>query len=269
MNKINTKTGHLINRISKSIDNKESLSVIRCGDGELHILKNNLDFDNRGYLIHKAAIKNILNRNNIFKCNCIAKTCGCYLNSSISLEWICKMKTYIIDAIKNSNYIGLYANDKDFRFYGISQKTLERYNINANELRTIDSTFSRSYEFGNLKNFKNIIKNNDIHIVTSNVKNFKEIKIDKKLDVNVTFTDISNGKSFIHRDFIKESLEKSNKKIFLFGGGAAIKDIIQWSAKEFGSVSIDVGSVLDAWAGVKSRKYISDIAFSHLNWTNL
>ncbi len=256
----------LISKIKNSIKDKTPLSVVRCGDGEFHLLKNENDFDQRARAIHRSSITDILKRNNVWLCKTHEHSCECYLKSNEALAWIGEIRGYIVNAMKSSDYLGLTVPGKDIRFYGISNEILRRHGIDPIAKKTISSLFPRSHEFGSLLNFRNLIQGNGIHIITSNVERFKNINFGNILGVNVTYTDISGNRSYKQRAVIKESIIASNKKIFLFGGGGAIKDLIPWSAKTIGAVSIDVGSVLDAWSGYRSRLMYLQPEFQHLLW---
>jgi hypothetical protein len=263
---MNISTQDLLEDIKNSIINKKPLSAVRCGDGEFHIVKSKGDFDERSVKIHHNAMNDILRRNHIWDCKIHPHSCQCYLNSNEALTWIKEIRSYIISAMKSADYLGLTVPGKDARFYSISDNVLRRHGIDHIAKKTIDSLFTRSHSFGSLSNFKKLIQGNDMHIITSNVKRFKDVNFSNVLGVNVTYTDISGDRSYKQRAFIKESILSSNKKIFLFGGGSAIKDLIPWSAKTMGAVSIDVGSVLDAWTGYKSRLMYEQPEFQHLLW---
>lgn len=271
---MNVDNEDLFNKLRYSIKNKQPLSVVRCGDGEFHLLKNEYDFDERSRPIHRSAMTDILNRNGIWKCPIHSfpdgkiRACKCYLDSTIAMGWINEIKDYIISAIKTTDYLGLLVPNKDPRFYSINNDVLTRHTINVSSLKIVNSTFPRSPGFGSLSSFKDIIQGNDIHIITPNVNRFKESNIDKMLGANISYTDISSDRSYKLRNQIKSSIKGSCKKIFLFGGGGAIKDLIPWAAKEMNAVSIDVGSVLDGWSATPSRKYIDNSSFSYLKWKN-
>jgi hypothetical protein len=263
---MNVSIQDLLLNIENSIKNKKPLSVVRCGDGEFHLVKTIKDFNERDVKIHRSAINNILKRNNIWQCKTHEHSCECYLKSNEALAWIGEIRGYIVNAMKSSDYLGLTVPGKDIRFYGISNEILRGHGIDPVTKKTINSLFPRSHEFGSLSNFRNLIQGNGIHIITSNVERFKNINLGNILGVNVTYTDISGKRSYKQRTFIKESIIESNKKIFLFGGGSAIKDLIPWSAKTMGAVSIDVGSVLDVWSGYRSRLMYLQPEFQHLLW---
>jgi hypothetical protein len=254
------------------------LSVVRCGDGEMHILKSVGDIkEERDKNVHHHSMCLILSRENIYRCSVHSPIsagdkpigCTCYLKNNSHNLWRNEARKIISDAIKNSNYVGLSVPGMNPRYYTISSEVLSAYGINTNQLRIISSLFSRERIFGSIESFREIIQGNDIHIVTSNVKGFRDNEIGKKLGVNITYTDISEKPAHSKeiRELVKSDLQRTAAKIILFGGGYAIKDLIPWSSKELGKISIDVGSTLDAWSGYKSRIMYEKPEFKHLIWT--
>ena len=274
----NTSDIELVQAIRKAVEYKQSLSVIRCGDGEMHILKNVDDFPGEQQkLTHHHSLCLIQWRENIWKCKTHApanpnslkpNTCDCYLKDQGSLEWRKLARDIISYAIKESDYVGLTVPGRNAHYYTITDNILKRYNIGSDKLKTISSLFPKEELFGGLENFKAMIQGNDVHFVTPNVQRFKAGKIEELLGVNVTYTDIS-GKESYHleiREHIKNSLMQTKAPIILFGGGYGVKSLIPWSAKELGKISIDAGSVLDAWSGLQSRHMFLEDSFAHLNW---
>ena len=274
----NTSDIELVQAIRKAVKYKQALSVIRCGDGEMHILKNIDDFTGEQQkLTHHHSLCLIQYRENIWKCKTHApvnptalkpNTCDCYLKDQGSLEWRKLARDIISYAIKESDYVGLTVPGRNAHYYTITDNILKRYNIGSDKLKTISSLFPREEMFGSLKNFKKIIQGNDVHFITPNVKRFKAGKIEDLLGVNVTYTDIS-GKETWHADVrekIKKDLLVTKAPIVLFGGGYGVKSLIPWSAKELGKISIDVGSIIDAWSGLQSRHMFMKEEFHYLNW---
>ena len=271
----NINTPELISIIKNSIYNSLPLSIVRCGDGEMHMLKNPNDFIQKSHklIYHRSMCINI-HRDFNWKCavhsNTIEKpkACECYLKVPRFLDWINNSKKIISYAIKYSDYVGLVVPGKNSNFYSISNDVIGRYGINTNKLKIISSLFPGEETFGSLNSFKSIIQGNDIHIITSNVDRFVKGDIDKLLGVNISYTDISKGRSIDPniKTHVKESIKNTDKQIILFGGGYAIKDLIPWSSKKYGKISIDVGSVLDAWSGYQSRRMFLDSRFEYLNW---
>ena len=274
----NTSDIELVQAIRKAIKHKQPLSVIRCGDGEKHILKNVDDFaGEQQKLTHHHSLCLIQWRENIWKCKTHApvnptalkpNTCSCYIQSPISEEWRRSARGVIQYAIKEADYVGLTVPGRNAHYYTITDNILQRYGIEYNKLKTISSLFPREELFGSLENFKSMIQGNDVHFVTPNVQRFKAGNIEDVLGVNVTYTDIS-GKETWHSDVrqrIQTELRNVSAPIILFGGGYGVKSLIPWVAKEFGKVGIDTGSIIDAWSGLQSRHMFMKEEFAYLNW---
>lgn len=271
----NVNTPSLVTAIRHAVSHSLPLSVIRCGDGEMHILKNANDFsEDRHKLIHYHSLCTILARENIWRCNVHSPgtvkpiACSCYLKDSNVTSWLKEARTIISSSIKNSDYVGLVVPEKNQNYYTVSKDVIRRYGINPDKLKVISSLFPREEMFGSLNSFRSIIRGNGIHIITPNVDRFINGNIDKLLGVNVSYTDISGGDAYEPkiRNLVKESIKTTDKRIVLFGGGYAIKDLIPWSSKEYGKISLDVGSVLDAWSGYQSRLMFLEERFKHLTW---
>ncbi len=65
----NTSDSDLVTAIKKAVKHKQPLSVIRCGDGEMHILKNVDDFPGEQQkLTHHHSLCLIQWRENIWRC---------------------------------------------------------------------------------------------------------------------------------------------------------------------------------------------------------
>lgn len=271
----NIDTVTLVTAIKTAVSTLSPLSIVRCGDGEMHILKNKTDFTGTRELVHHYSLCLIQFRENIWTCSTHKPignkptTCKCYLDNNKSLKWRSLAREIISYSIKNSDYIGLTVPGKNANYYSISKDILNRYNINTNSLRTISSLFPREESFGSLESFKEIIQGNAVHFVTSNVQRFKDNKIHELLGVSVTYTDISGNPVMADATMlkrIKKDIINTTAPIILFGGGYGVKSLIPWSAKELGKISIDVGSVLDAWSGYQSRHMFLENQYHYLNW---
>jgi len=276
--KQNVTDTQLISAIKRAVNELKPLSIVRCGDGEMHFLKTYTDFDDRDMKVHHHAMCLNLHRDRVWRCNVHSPidtvgpkplACDCYLKDPMYKRWISHARQIVSDAIRNADYIGLEVPGLNPRYYTIDSAVLQKYNINHNNLKVISSLFPRERAFGSIDSFRDLIQGNDIHIVTANVDRFRQSNINEKLGVNVTYTDISGMPSYKTniRELVKSSVGKTSEKIILFGGGYGIKDLIPWSSKEHGKIAIDVGSVLDAWSGYKSRIMYEKPEFQHLIWT--
>lgn len=271
----NISTISLISSIKHAISNSLQLSVVRCGDGEMHILKNSNDFlEDRHKMIHHHSLCTILDRENIWRCDVHSPkgtrpiACTCYIKNSHVYSWLSNSRKIISSAINDSDYVGLVVPEKNLNFYSIPKSVVRRYGINPDRLKVISSLFPREHIFGGIDSFRSILQGNNIHIITPNVDRFINGNLDKLLDIEVSYTDISSGEAYEPeiRDLVKESIKTTDKKIILFGGGYAIKDLIPWSSKEHSKIALDLGSVLDAWSGYQSRLMFFEDRFKHLNW---
>lgn len=271
----NVNTPSLISAIRHAISHSSPLSVVRCGDGEMHILKTPNDFaEDRQKTIHYHSLCTILARENIWRCNVHSQgtakpiACNCYLKDGKVISWLKESREIISSSIKNSDYVGLVVPEKNLNYYSISKDIIRRYGIDPEKLKVISSLFPREEMFGSLNSFKSITRGKGIHIITPNVDRFINGGLDKLLGVNISYTDISGGNAYEPniRNLVKEAIKITDKQIILFGGGYGIKDLIPWSSKEYGKISLDLGSVLDAWSGYQSRLMFLEDRFKHLNW---
>jgi hypothetical protein len=278
--KANISDEEIINIINESIKNGTPTSISRCGDGEMHILKNENDFITGGdKIIHYASMISILKRNAVFNCtrckdekgNPLA--CRCYLNSKNATNWINDMRGIIVDTIKRSDYIGLNCPKVDQRWYGISESVLRRYDINVNSLKITTSDWPKHKLIGDPIEFKKILNGRPIHMITSRVRNFQRIQFESYLGSPITYTSLNDEEgttnmSYYQRKELIDSLSNIKEDIVVLGGGAYIKDLIPILKNDYGKICLDMGSVLDIWSGIVSRKVF--LAESkHCNWLNI
>ena len=128
-------------------------------------------------------------------------------------------------------------------------------NIDVSKKIIIDHQFFRSYEFGYIENFKKIIGNKSIHIISPNADKVV-INLSKYLNNNIKFTKINKSTKFRQRrkefNIIKRNVKED---LVLYGGGLGNKDLGVILKEELGVSSMDVGATLDAWAGILSRPW--------------
>lgn len=278
--KANISDEEIINIINESIKNGTSISVSRCGDGEMHILKNENDFvTDSDKVIHHVSMISILSRNAIFKCTqCkdykgVHTWCKCYLHNKAAIDWILHMRHIIIDTIKKSDYIGLNCPKVDQRWYGISESVLRRHGIDVNTLKITTSDWPKHPLIGDPNEFKKILDGRPIHIITSRVRNLKRVQFESYIGSPITYTMLNDEEgttnmSYYQRKELIDSLSNIKEDIIILGGGAYIKDIIPILKNDYGKICLDMGSVLDIWAGILSRKtFLSES--KHCNWLNI
>ena len=257
--KINVSNEYIINKIHESIKNKTPFSCTRIGDGEIHILMKEKHINNQYELRqHQVIIRSILKRHNV---------------KSNHLSFLNNFRNQLISSIKNSQYLGIpnieNFNDQWKLIYHLKIKVLNYYDIDVDKLKICDATINRSPEIGDISNFKNLINNNPIHIITSRENELKNIsKIHNILNVPITYTSLNHAegsnteRSFFQRNVLLKKIRNIKEHIILYGLGGGAKNICNVLRSDYGKCAIDMGSVLDAWSGIISRpKYNNE--YSH------
>jgi len=284
---INVQSQDLIKLIHKSIKEKTPLSITRFGDGAFHLLKNANDFSNDyAKSIHCISMNHILNRNGIFLCtehehspiggrigvnlyNGGVPNCNCYLQDKDATDWINEMKRRIVIGINESSHVGLSVpsvSSVSKEYYTVNNTVLDRYGIKR-DLNRIDSLFTNLHAFSALDSAKKLFQNQKIHIVSRNKTEFINQDISYKLGCELSFTDMSDERSYKLVDKIKQDIIDTDANIVLFSGGVYIKHLIPFAAG-LGKVAIDTGSIVDAWCNIPSRGWYDKPDMSYTNWSN-
>jgi len=249
---------NLFQAIKESINNKTPLSYVRLGDGEIQILKRPEHCYTQNEIeIRRVALVHICKRYNIdFTEDC---------------EFLLRCKKIIIDSINTSDYLGLFTLEEiselavkgmnlDINRYVPNKEIFEHYDVDINNLKICSIMFNKGSELGVIENFKKLIGNKRVTIITSQEKNLKANK--KFQDIfnnNVDFINIKhehgnpNSKALSQRDWLRSQFKNIKNHIVLLGVGHAAKDLCNELKNDWGKCAIDMGSVLDAWAGIISR----------------
>jgi UDP-N-acetyl-D-mannosaminuronic acid transferase (WecB/TagA/CpsF family) len=112
----------------------------------------------------------------------------------------------------------------------------------------------RSKEFGSIDNFKEILQGKSLNIISPNTKLLEEKNLNKLLDSEVTFTYHPNSINLRNRDEFIESFKDIKSDVVLVGCGLQ-KDYVSYLRYNHNKIAIDVGAMLDAWAGIYSREW--------------
>jgi hypothetical protein len=248
----------LFNAIKNSIKNKTPLSYIRLGDGEIQIMKipqhcNTPDETN----MRKIALTHICKRYNVdFNEDC---------------EFLLRCKKIIIDSINASDYLGLFTPEeigelaiKGMRInanrYAPNKEILNYYNIDSSKLKICSVMFNKGIELGIISNFKKLIGDQRITMITNQTANLKaNKKFQEVFGDSVDFINIKhehgnpNAKALSQRVWLRSQFKDIKNHIVLLGVGHAAKDLCNELKNDWGKCAIDMGSVLDAWAGIISR----------------
>jgi len=131
-----------------------------------------------------------------------------------------------------------------------------------------DHLIFRSKELGNPYNLGLLLEGIPINIVTSNAPKLKQHQIGTILGCPVTYTELEYTNAFgnvsskphqknelyYKKEEVIERLGNIKEKVVLFGT-SAIGKYVGHILKSKGKVALDVGSILDAWAGNPSRTW--------------
>lgn len=220
--------------LKKAIDAEEPFAFTRFGDGDLNIIRSkfNARWIKRGFA--KQGLK------------------GSYAENHK------KLKKVIIDGMKGSDMIGIMSQ-KTIRKFGfrpdvwsIPVDDLRRYQIPIEDLVVSDHQLPHSRLCGYIPSFKEIIDGKPIHIISHHSEFLKQNNLDKLLDTEITYTK-SPSYFYSNRDKLFEKFPEIEEKIVLFACSGGGKDVGVHLKNNYGKVAIDMGSVIDAWAGVISR----------------
>ncbi|NIQ13129.1 MAG: hypothetical protein GTO02_01580 [Candidatus Dadabacteria bacterium] len=181
------------------------------------------------------------------------------------------MQEISIRALDGSDVIGLLtqsAHDKNFKFSPWNYKIdywlfyidefKEKIGIDINSKVIVDHQLPRSQQMGNINNFKDIIGDTDIHIISCNVPGLKNNKIDEILKVGVSYTQITNIMKYSEREHFINEISNIKESVVLFGTGNMGKDFGIYLRDNYGKICIDMGTTLDAWAGIISKIWFDE-----------
>jgi hypothetical protein len=158
---------------------------------------------------------------------------------------------------------------KNLSDYGVSIKyNADTWSINDEMSKKIgldvrdniaDHLLCRGPEIGDPNNFKDILNNKKIHIISPNSEVLKSKNLDKILDCEITYTKIErNPNSVIFgKDELLSEISKIEEHIVIFGVGAAGKYVGTHLRNNHNKLCLDFGSTLDAWANIQSRPWFS------------
>lgn len=138
--------------------------------------------------------------------------------------------------------------------WNISVEELVANNINIQNKHICDHRIHLSKEIGMTENFKDLICGRDIHIIGYYIKYLIENKLDNRLGVKISYTQ-SQKHFYKNRKRIINSLSSIKEDIVLLGIGGIGMNVGCELKQKYGKIVIDVGSLLDAWAGVYTRPW--------------
>jgi hypothetical protein len=190
--------------------------------------------------------------------------------------FIHKIQKIVLRAINSSDYLGMFTFKEvldrsaymglDDR-YVPSEIVLDYHKINLDKLNICSPLHNRDPELGNIDNFKELIGNERITIMTDMADELKENKkfqdtFGNSVDfISVKHNHASTDKTFYQREYIRSQFKNIKTHVVVFALGLAGKDFCSELKNDWGKCAIDMGSTVDAWAGSISRPSILLIPF--------
>jgi hypothetical protein len=258
----NITNDELFKAIQLAVKDKTPLSYVRLGDGEVQLLKLPIHCQSPSdEEIHTLSLTYIFRRHNE------TYTKDAY-ETSLFLQ---KFKKIILDSIKGSDYLGMFTYQEIINLremgetsvdnnYVASKVVFDYYNIDTTKLKICSPVFNRYPALGYIDNFKELIGNERITIMTDMTDELKENKKFKDtFGDSVDFISVKHNhatdtdKSFYQREYLRSQFKNIKTHVVLYGLGGGAKDLCNELKNDWGKCVIDMGSVLDAWAGHISR----------------
>ncbi len=235
----------VFDRIVESLTNKVPASFIRLGDGEARIL----DYDEKKYdLPLDNSLKMWFGRTNF------------------DHGWKLRIKKLLIESCQNADVLGLPpdANKaKNIGFSCIEDYYLEHHNLRGENAILANASFHRNLQEHDL--YKKIFsrRNGEIKIITGRIITFYKPENTLKVPTEAPGIDDENKFQGDHPALFTHTRAKIFRWIYpgdlvLVGAGIFGK-IYCNDIKKQGGVAIDVGSMMDAWAGVKTRGFMNEM----------
>ena len=238
--KVNQTIEETINLIKERIRTNTPFALSRFGDGEIRILNRNSP-----PLLQQRSCNNW----------------GYEYPSQVN-QLYNDATMVLLNAIKNSDVIGLMDSTNDISkhinykesVWSIQKDFLELNNVDVNNLEITDHMLPRSEDFGKPENFREILQGTSLHIISPNVDKLKTKNLSKLLDSEVTFTHHPNSINFRNRNEFIESFKTIKSDVVLVGCSLQ-KDYVVYLRHNHDKIAIDVGAMLDAWAGLETRPW--------------
>jgi hypothetical protein len=226
--------------IKNKISSETPFSLTRFGDGEIHIINGTGD---EGFK-HK-----------------ICREWGYSYPKDINIAYE-DAKEILINSMVKSDIIGFMDENTrtlPAKFYNkvhwsLPTEFLEKIGRDINKTKICDHMIARSYELGNIDNFKEILNGKDLHIISPNKSQLEDKNLSKLLECNVSITNHPHSINFNNRNEFMEDFKHIKEPVVVFGTGL-IKDYGVYLRDNFGKITLDLGATLDAWSGILSRPW--------------
>jgi hypothetical protein len=235
--------------IKDYIESDKPMFLIRLGDGELNMLKPK-------------------ENQNIQFLNKLLQRMGTWPDSQAERQkYLDIYVNMMVEAIKSADIIGITTEHITSERVGISasvdnwsisETDIKIHGIDLSKKEICDHRLHLSKEFGNVNSLKNILNGRPIHVIGHYVDYLQENKLHEVLECPITYT-TSPAMYYKNRKSVEDNLHKIQEKIVLIGSGGVGKTIGKTLKEKYGKIVIDVGSLLDAWAGVYTRPWFGKL----------
>lgn len=235
--------------IKEHIDSNKPMFLIRLGDGELNMLKPDKKQN-------KQFISKLLQRMGTWPDSQSEKKK--YLDIYINM---------MVEAIKSADIVGIGTEYITSERHGISA-SVDNWNITNSDIQEhgiflenkhiCDHRLHLSDDFGNVNNLKKILNGRPIHIIGHYVDYLQENKLHELLECPISYT-VSPEMYYKNRKSVEGNLPNIKEQIILIGSGGVGKTVGKILKEKYGKIVIDVGSLLDAWAGVYTRPWFGKL----------
>lgn len=239
---------YILNDIIEHLEKKQPFSLVRIGDGDLKLLSalskgrpNNIKFDRSGIPYNK--VEWLLQ---LYRCSC-----------------------------NNANYISSFEVYKDQKlwhrnFSKGAKRIVDNWELIYEKSNIVNNSFCNP-EIGHLLflnsyNFFNRIKGRKIALITC----FKQVYtylLSQGIDGTIILIPPLNSNHYSRYNLILKEIKKVSKivDIFFVGAGALGKGYLNY-IKNLGSVSVDIGQVMNVWANKKlPGRYRGILTFDRQN----
>jgi len=231
----------IIKIVKEKIITNTPFSLTRFGDGEIYIINRNAG---------DSFLKKNLNEWGYTYPNEINNF---YDDANLVIQ----------NALIKSDIIGLMNKNCDIvnigyseQIWSIKKTIIESIGIDPQTLPICNHMISRTYNFGSIHGFKDIIQGQDFHIISTNTDKIKNKNLEKFFEVNIGYTYHPRNINFNNRKDFIDSFKNIKENIVIMGIGLQ-KDYGVILRDEYGKIALDMGATMDAWAGIISRPWFN------------
>jgi hypothetical protein len=294
MCKWKTQPGAALDRIVNAIQNNLPLSYVRICDADLIFLKEYFKLiKGDSYYIDLCNADNHLDTSGPFKepwLNTLSYYASMFqteiINDYFNNRWgitsdsekpniIKTIGESVIYALENSSLIGIWDIEKNVLAGGIGDFYVWTHSYvphielfaecGVNFKNITSASVHREPIIGDPLKFREVLNGTPIHIFTSNEHELRNVtKLHELLQTEITYTNLTpikgdpNSFSFMAHDFLNDRCKDIKEHVILYGLGYGAKYLPSYLSTNYGKCVIDMGAVLDGWAGKITRPYMKE-----------